>query len=241
MKLIIDDEVKKLSRKKRIQRKIKIDDKMKSLLNTIKSEKKEKNKSFDKIKELEIEFVKINYANNPNKLQYELKDSNKIQVVNNNLHDIQQEILRDYGGEFEMVGNLEIGDQICQTHIRLRNITDYEGYINAIDQKYDSENASFSGFIYKIDTPQFKLVNRSQYGNSCFFKHEVIEYRGNNCFILTKGYCFVKCSNFITGQSYKQQYLDFIRNERSRSNIMTKARIQPFCRANIIFLTYFDG
>ena len=70
---------------------------------------------------------------------------------------------------------------------------------------------------------------------------KIIEYRGNNCFIPTKGYCFVKCINFLSGQDYKEQYLDFIRNEKRRSNIMTKARIQPFCRANNVNLGYFDG
>ena len=37
-----------------------------------------------------------------------------------------------------MVGNLKIGDQNRQTHIKFRNIGDYEAYINAIDQDYDS-------------------------------------------------------------------------------------------------------
>ena len=52
----------------------------------------------------------------------------------------------------------------------------------------------------------------------------------------TKGYFFVKCFDYLTGQDYKQQYLDFIRSEQRRSNIMTKARIRPFCRANNINL-----
>ena len=46
---------------------------MKSLLNKIKSEKKKKNKKFDKINNLEIELVKAKYVNSPNKLQSELK------------------------------------------------------------------------------------------------------------------------------------------------------------------------
>ena len=91
----------------------------------------------------------------------------------------------------------------------------------------------------KIDTPQFNKVNRSQYGNGCDFKHEYNEYRGNNCFIPTKSYCFVKCVNFLTGQDYKQKYVDVIRSEQRRSNIMTKAIIQPFCRANSINLGYY--
>ena len=46
---------------------------------------------------------------------------------------------------------------------------------------------------------------------------------------------------FLTGEDYKQQYLGFIRTEKKRSIIMTKARIQPFCRANKINLGYYDG
>ena len=136
---------------------------------------------------------------------------------------------------------MKVGDQIRQTHIRFRNNDDYEDYINSIDESYDAQDALFNGFIYKINTPQFDKVNRSQYGNGCDFKHGIIEYQGNICFIPTKGYCFVKCVHFLTGQDYKQQYLDFIRSEQRRSNIMTKARIQPFSRANNINLGYFDG
>ena len=57
MKLIIDNENKKLSRnrKRRIERNIKMDDKMKSSLSKTKTERKKKNENFDKIKELEIE------------------------------------------------------------------------------------------------------------------------------------------------------------------------------------------
>ena len=241
--MIINNENKKLSknRKRRITRTLNMNNDMKLLLNKIKSEKKKRNKNLDKIKQLEILLVNIKYANNPNKLEEALKELNKIQVIDKNLHEIKNEILQDYEGVFEMIGNLKIGDQIRQTHIRFRNMDDFEAYINSIDQDYDSDDSIFNGYIYKLDTLQFKKVNRSQYGNGCDFKQEIIEYRGNNCFIPTKGYCFVKCINFLTDRDYKQQYLDFIRNEKRRSNIMTKARIQPFCRANNINIGYLDG
>ena len=45
----------------------------------------------------------------------------------------------------------------------------------------------------------------------------------------------------MTGQDYKPEYLDFIRNEKRRSNIMTMAGIQPFCRANNINLGYYNN
>ena len=241
--MIINNETKKLSRnrKRRIARKLNMSDNMKSILNKIKSEKKNKNKNLDKIKQLEIILVNIKDANDPKKLTDALKDLNKIQVIDKNLHEIKNELLLDNAGEFEMIGNLKIGDQIRQTHVRFRNMDDYEAYINSIDQDYDSEDAIFSGYIYKLNTPQFNKVNRSQYGNGCSFDKIIIEYRGNNCYIPTKGYCFIKCLNFLTDRDYKQQYLDFIRNEKRRANIMTKARIQPFCRANNINIGYFDG
>ena len=109
---------------------------------------------------------------------------------------------------------MKIADQTRETHISFGNLDAFEAYINAIDQDYESEEAIFNGYLHKINTPHFNLVNRSQYGNGSDFKHEIIEYRANNCFIPTKGYCFVKCINFITGKDYRQQYLDYIRNEK---------------------------
>ena len=169
---------------------------MNLLLNKIKSEKNKKNKTLEKIKQLEILLVRIKYANNPKKLESALKELNKIQVIDKNLHEVKNEILLDYVGAFEMVGKLKVGDQIRQTNFRFRNMDDFEAYINSIDEGYNAEDAIFNGYIYKLNTPQFIKVNRSQYGNGRDFRHEFIECRGNNCFIPTKGYCFVKCVFF---------------------------------------------
>ena len=238
---INENKVLSRNRKRRIQRRNRMNDEINLLLIKIKTEKKKKHENDEKIKQLQILLVRIKYANKLDKLESALKELNKIQVIDKNLHEIKQEALQDYSGEFEMVGNLKVGDQIRQTHSRFRNVGEYESYINSIDQGYDSEDALFKGYIFKLYSLQCNEVNRSQYGNGCDCKHEIIEYRGNNCYIPTKGYCFVKCVNFLTGQDYKQQYLDFIRNEKRRSNIMTKARIQPLCRANSINLGCFDG
>ena len=99
---------------------------MKLLLIKITSEKKKKNKNFDKIKDLELLLVRIKYADKPDKSENASKKLNKIQVINNNLHEIKKEILLDYIGAFEMVGNLKVGDQIRQTKIRFRHMDDYE-------------------------------------------------------------------------------------------------------------------
>ena len=80
-----------------------MNDEMKSILNKIKTERKKKDKIVNKIEELEIKLVKIKYANNPNKLQSELKELNKIQGIDKSSHEIKQEKIGDYTGEFEMV------------------------------------------------------------------------------------------------------------------------------------------
>ena len=85
----------------------------------------------------------------------------------------------------------------------------FEAYINSIDRDYDSEDAIFNGYFYKLDTPHFNKVNRSHNGIGCHFKQKNIEYQGKNCFIPSNGYCFVNCNKFLTGQDYKQ-YLNFI-------------------------------
>ena len=54
-------------------------------------------------------------------------------------------------------------------------------------------------YIYKLNTPQFNIVNRSGYGNGCNFKRHSIEYRGKGCYIPFNGYSFIRCINFLTG------------------------------------------
>ena len=191
--------------------------------------RRKKNKILDKSKQLEILLVRIKHADNQNKLESALRDMNKIQVIDKNLHVTKTEILQEYVGAFEKIGNLNVGDRVRKTNIRFRNMDNFEAYINAIDEGYDAEDAISNGFVYKLDIPQFNKVNRNQYGNGCSFDKIIVENRGNSCYIPTKGYCFVKCINYLTGQENKQQYLDFIRNEKRRSNIMTMARIQPYC------------
>ena len=48
-----------------------------------------------------------------------------------------------------MVGNLKVRDQIRQTHVRIRNFTGYEAFLNAITHDYESEDAIFNGYFFK--------------------------------------------------------------------------------------------
>ena len=135
---------------------------------------------------------------------------------------------------------MKVGDQNRQTHIRFRNFTDYETCISSIDQDYESEDAIFNDCIYKLNTPQFNIVNRSRYGNGCNFQQHILEYQAKNCYIPSDGYSFLNCFNSLTGKDCKEHQLDFIRIEQRRSNIMTMAHIQQCLRKLHNNLGYYN-
>ena len=172
---------------------------------------------------------------------FELATSNKIYVNSLNLHEIKNEILQDYTGDFELNGKMIIGPVEHKTNIRFKNMDDFERYINAIDVDYDSEDVIFTGYVYKLDTPQFKVVKRSAYGKGTNYMQEIIEYHGQNCYIPSSGMCFIKCINYFTKRDYTNEFLTFIRSERRRSNVMTSARVGSFYRKYNINIGCFDG
>ena len=90
---------------------------------------------------------------------FKLATSDKIYVNNLNLHEIKNEFLQDYTGDFELNGKMIIGPVEYKTNIRFKNIDDFERYINAIVIDYDSEDVIFIVYVYKLDTPRFKVVN----------------------------------------------------------------------------------
>ena len=134
------------------------------------------------------------------------------------MHEIKIEVLQDYTGDFELNGLLIIGPIEHKTNIIFKNMDDLESYINAIDIDYDSEDVTFPGYIYKLNTPQFNVVERSAYGTGTNYMQEIVEYYRRNCYIPTSGHCFIKCINYFTKKDYTEEFLTFIRTEQRRSN-----------------------
>ena len=93
----------------------------------------------------------------------------------------------------------------------------------------------------KLNTPEFKKVNRSQYGRGTDFKQDIVEYHGQNCYIPTSSNFFTKCINYFSKKDCTDDFLTFIRTEQRRSNLMTSPRIQPLCRKHNIDIVYYDG
>ena len=129
-----------------------------------------------------------------------------------------------------------------KTKIGFKNVDDFESYINAIGNTgYDSDDVIFTGWLYKLNAPEFKKLNRSQYGKSAIYMQEIVEYHGQNCYIPTSGNCFIKCNKFLTARDYTGVFLTFIRTEQRRSSVLTSGRIQSFCRNYNLNTGCFDG
>ena len=173
---------------------------------------------------------------------FELATTDREYVKGLNLHEIKNEILEDYTGNFELIGSMLVGEIERKTNIRFKNVDDFESYINAIDNSgYDSDDVIFTGWLYKLNTPEFKKVNRSHYGRGTAFKQDIVEYIGSNCYIPTSGNCFIKCINYFTKKDYTEEFLTFIRTEQRKSNVMTAARMRPFSKKYKINIGCYVG
>ena len=81
---------------------------------------------------------------------FELATTDRKYVNGLNLHEIKNDILEDYTGDFELIGSMLVGEIEQKTNIRFKNVDDFESYINAIDNSgYDSEDVFLQGSCIK--------------------------------------------------------------------------------------------
>ena len=133
-----------------------------------------------------------------------------------------------------------IGPVEQKTNIRFKIMPDFESYINAIDIDYDSEDVTFTRYVYKLNTPQSKLLKEVLKVKVLIICKKLLNIM-DKTYIPTSGMCFFKCINHFTKKDYTEEFLTWIRSEKYRSGVMTSARIQPFCRNYNINIGYFNG
>ena len=132
------------------------------------------------------------------------------------MHEIKNEILQDYTGDFELIGLMIFGPIEHKTNIKFKNMNGFESYIQAIDIDYDSEDITFTGYIYKMNTPQFNVVQRSAYGKGTTYMQQIVENHAQNCYIPTSGHCFIKHISYFNEKDHTEQFLTSIRTEQRR-------------------------
>ena len=55
---------------------------------------------------------------------------------------------------------------------------DFASYVSSIDIEYDSEDVTLTGYVYKLNTPQFEVAKRSAYPKGTNYLIENVDYHG---------------------------------------------------------------
>ena len=98
-----------------------------------------------------------------------------------------------------------------------------------VDRYDETLEVLFSGFMVKY-TMVVNQIESSNYGKGCDVFNHILEFKGQLCFIPTCNACFRNCSENIYKGDFSNEYKDFIISSDRCKNIMTSAKIQPFCR-----------
>ena len=113
----------------------------------------------------------------------------------------------------------------------------------SIEKKIDKHDETlellFLGYMTK-DAMLFNQIKRSNYGKGCDVSNNILEYEGRPCYIPTGNACFRKCSEYIYKKDFSREYKEFILDSDRCKNIITPAKIQPFCRKYIINLGVYN-
>ena len=69
---------------------------------------------------------------------------------------------------------------------------DFESCINAIDNNYDSGDVIFTRWLYKLNTPQLKVVKRSAYAKGAKNMKKLLNITDKTVIFQQSGHCFQK-------------------------------------------------
>ena len=101
------------------------------------------------------------------------------------LNEIKNEILQGYNGVFKMSGTIAVR-KINKTSVRFRNNKNFQTYIISLDENdHESDSAIFTGYIHKLETPVFNLVNPSGFGKGTDYRGDNVGVVVDNCYIPT--------------------------------------------------------
>ena len=78
---------------------------------------------------------------------FELTISNERYVKRLNFNEIRKENLVDFGGDFELIGSMLLGEIEQRTNFIFKYIDVFQGYINAIDVDYIYGDVIFIGRV----------------------------------------------------------------------------------------------
>ena len=170
----------------------------------------------------------------------QLAEENKIiynQVPINTLIEDMQKLTNGFftNGYFTLGEEGEI-----DTNRFFKNSNELSEFIDKILDKYDDHpSIYYTGNIFRY-FKKFKRVNRSEHGRGANEFNNILEYKGQNCYIPSGNGCFLKCINYIFKKDFSIQYFEFIKSYKRRTNVMTRCRIPEFCTRYKIDIGIYD-
>ena len=169
----------------------------------------------------------------------DIVEHNVVIFENDSIHEVFKNIKDGY--PFILKGEIRISDNDpSMINAFFKDAEQLDKRIEKINDKYDETlNITFTGELIRY-TKTFNKIKRSNYGTGCDSFKKIVEYRGNLCYIPEENECFRKCLEFIYKKDFSQQYCDFIKESQRNKNIMTSAKIQPFCKKHNINLGVYD-
>ena len=169
----------------------------------------------------------------------DITENNVVIFENDSIYQVFKNIKDGY--PFILKGEIRINDNDpSMINAFFRDAEQLDKRIEKINEHYDeSLTITFTGELIKY-TKIFEKVRRSNYGTGCDSFKKIIEYRGNLCYIPEENECFRKCLEFKYKKDFSQGYREFIRESQRNKNIMTSAKIQPFCKKHDINLGIND-
>ena len=90
-----------------------------------------------------------------------------------------------------MIGDFTFGEHKETTVMKFKKIQHFDSFDNNIDIDYDAVDKIFTVYLFKINTSEFKRVNRSDGRKRTDFEQDVAEVVVNNCHIATVQVYFV--------------------------------------------------
>ena len=188
-----------------------------------------------------FDFSDIKFDNNEIDLGEYLNiiENNIVKFENDDIRKVLENVTDEY--PFILKGSLKINDnESSMINAFFTNRDALIERMEKINERYDeSVPITFTGIVIKY-TKSFNKIRRSYYGTGCDSFKKIVEYRGNLCYIPEENECFRKCLEYIYKKDFTEKYHDFIKNSKTTKNIMSSAKIQPFCKKYDINLGVYN-
>ena len=169
----------------------------------------------------------------------DIVEHNVVIFENDSIHEVFKNI-KD-GFPFILKGEIRINDNDpSMINAFFKDGEQLDKRIEKINDKYDETlNIPFTGELIR-HTKTFNKIQRSNYGTGCDVFKKIVEYRGNLCYIPEENECFRKRLEYMYKKDFSHQFHEFVKDSQRNKNIMTSAKMQPFCTKQKINLGVYN-